>query len=160
MIPSKARSRYLAQVSVWCYWDGGAFTERCTVQNQATGHTTTSISLSPCHSQQVSIESHREGTNRVFPNQIINTNNNSVAACLNQCAKFGYPAAGLEYGAECCAYEWFKVSALASPDFFATQGAEMSAMRRRAREPLRTRTVPWLVQATPRTRAELATDCR
>nr|ABD61574.1 copper radical oxidase [Phanerodontia chrysosporium] len=38
---------------------------------------------------------------RTFPYQIINTNNNSVTACLNQCAKFGYPAAGLEFGDEC-----------------------------------------------------------
>ncbi|KAI6128107.1 copper radical oxidase-like protein [Pisolithus croceorrhizus] len=29
------------------------------------------------------------------------TNNNTVEACLNQCAAFGYPAAGLEYGEQC-----------------------------------------------------------
>ncbi|KAF7796994.1 hypothetical protein EIP86_008184 [Pleurotus ostreatoroseus] len=39
--------------------------------------------------------------NRVFPNQIINTDNNTVEACLNQCALFGYPAAGVEFGDEC-----------------------------------------------------------
>ncbi|KIP07197.1 hypothetical protein PHLGIDRAFT_513029 [Phlebiopsis gigantea 11061_1 CR5-6] len=38
---------------------------------------------------------------RVFPYQIINTDNNTVEACLNQCATFGYPAAGLEFGDEC-----------------------------------------------------------
>ena len=39
---------------------------------------------------------------RIFPNQIINTNNNTVEACLNQCAAFGYPAGGMEFGDECC----------------------------------------------------------
>ena len=39
---------------------------------------------------------------RVFPNQIINADNNTVEGCLNQCAKFGYPAAGMEFGRECC----------------------------------------------------------
>ncbi|KAA1470743.1 copper radical oxidase [Dentipellis sp. KUC8613] len=39
--------------------------------------------------------------NRVFPWQIFNTNNNSAEACLNQCAAFGYPAAGMEFGDEC-----------------------------------------------------------
>nr|ABD61575.1 copper radical oxidase [Phanerodontia chrysosporium] len=45
----------------------------------------------------------KEPTNgqHTFPYQIINSNNNSAEACLNQCAKFGYPAAGLEYGDEC-----------------------------------------------------------
>jgi hypothetical protein len=38
----------------------------------------------------------------VFP--YVNTwlTNNTVEACLNQCATFGFPAAGLEYGQECC----------------------------------------------------------
>lgn len=55
---------------------------------------------------------HREPGNggRVFPYQIINTNNNSAEACLNQCGAFGYPAAGMEYGDECC--EFFKLGAL------------------------------------------------
>ena len=39
---------------------------------------------------------------RVFPYEIDWTNNNTVAACLNQCAAFGYPVAGLEYGSQCC----------------------------------------------------------
>jgi len=38
----------------------------------------------------------------VFPNENEWTNNNTVDACLNQCAAFGYPAAGLEYGSQCC----------------------------------------------------------
>lgn len=38
---------------------------------------------------------------RVFPYQITWLNNNTVDACLNQCAKFGFPAAGLQYGQEC-----------------------------------------------------------
>ncbi|KZT03065.1 copper radical oxidase [Laetiporus sulphureus 93-53] len=41
------------------------------------------------------------GANRTFPYQIIWTDNNTVDACLNQCALFGYPAAGMEYGDEC-----------------------------------------------------------
>lgn len=49
-------------------------------------------------------ESHHRDLNpdRIFSNQIINTNNNTVEACLNQCAKFGYPAGGMEFGDECC----------------------------------------------------------
>lgn len=42
------------------------------------------------------------GANRTFPYQNIWTNNNTVEACLNQCALFGYPAAGMEYSDECC----------------------------------------------------------
>lgn len=38
---------------------------------------------------------------RVFPNEIDNENN-TVEGCLNQCAKFGYPAAGMEFGSQCC----------------------------------------------------------
>ncbi|KAH9927682.1 copper radical oxidase [Fomitopsis serialis] len=41
------------------------------------------------------------GANRTFPYQNIWTYNNTVDACLNQCAMFGYPAAGMEYGDEC-----------------------------------------------------------
>lgn len=39
---------------------------------------------------------------RVFPYELDWTTNNTVDACLNQCAAFGYPAAGLEYGEQCC----------------------------------------------------------
>ncbi|KAG8215859.1 copper radical oxidase [Butyriboletus roseoflavus] len=39
--------------------------------------------------------------NRVFPYENIWTTNNTVDACLTQCAAYGYPAAGLEYGNQC-----------------------------------------------------------
>ncbi|KAI0364868.1 galactose oxidase [Pilatotrama ljubarskyi] len=38
---------------------------------------------------------------RVFPYQLIYTTNNTIEGCLNQCAAFGYPAAGAEFGDEC-----------------------------------------------------------
>ncbi|KAJ7785161.1 galactose oxidase [Mycena maculata] len=38
---------------------------------------------------------------RVFPWEIDNTNNNSAPACLDQCAAFGYTAAGMEFGFQC-----------------------------------------------------------
>ncbi|KAF8577851.1 copper radical oxidase [Ramaria rubella] len=38
---------------------------------------------------------------RVFPYQLFFTTNNSAEVCLNQCAAFGYPAAGMEFGDEC-----------------------------------------------------------
>jgi hypothetical protein len=38
---------------------------------------------------------------KVFPNQIIWIGNNSALACMNQCAAFGYPASGVEFGQEC-----------------------------------------------------------
>ncbi|KAI0058608.1 copper radical oxidase [Artomyces pyxidatus] len=41
------------------------------------------------------------GAARVFPYQIINTNNNTAQDCLSQCSAFGYPAAGMEFGDEC-----------------------------------------------------------
>ncbi|KAN0078350.1 glyoxal oxidase [Tylopilus felleus] len=41
------------------------------------------------------------GTTRVLPYELDWTTNNTVDACLNQCAAFGYPAAGLEYGYQC-----------------------------------------------------------
>ncbi|KAF8452229.1 hypothetical protein L210DRAFT_3499268 [Boletus edulis BED1] len=37
----------------------------------------------------------------VFPYELDWTTNNTVDACLNQCATYGYPAAGLEYGEQC-----------------------------------------------------------
>jgi hypothetical protein len=40
-------------------------------------------------------------TRRTFPWQIMLEAENSVEKCLSQCAKFGYPAGGLEYGNEC-----------------------------------------------------------
>ena len=41
---------------------------------------------------------------RVFPNQLILKNNNSATNCLNACATYGYPAAGMEFGDECCTF--------------------------------------------------------
>ncbi|TFK51378.1 copper radical oxidase [Heliocybe sulcata] len=44
---------------------------------------------------------------RVFPYEIDWATNNTVEACLTQCATFGYPAAGLEYGEQCfCGDVW------------------------------------------------------
>lgn len=45
---------------------------------------------------------------RVFPYEMDWTTNNTVDACLNQCAAFGYPAAGLEYGDQCCAFSFLR----------------------------------------------------
>ncbi len=42
------------------------------------------------------------GTSRVFPYQIMFPQTNSVQSCLTQCSTFGYPAAGMENGNECC----------------------------------------------------------
>lgn len=42
------------------------------------------------------------GANRVFPYQNILQNNNSATNCLTLCSTFGYPAAGMEFGDECC----------------------------------------------------------
>jgi hypothetical protein len=39
---------------------------------------------------------------RTLPWQLILTNNNSASNCLLQCSEFGYNAAGMEYGDECC----------------------------------------------------------
>ncbi|KAF2638282.1 galactose oxidase, partial [Massarina eburnea CBS 473.64] len=38
---------------------------------------------------------------RVFPWQLVNKTGNSPDWCLGQCKKFGYQAAGMEYGEEC-----------------------------------------------------------
>jgi hypothetical protein len=43
------------------------------------------------------------GAVRVFPYQVIFPHNNSARNCLTQCSTFGYPAAGMEVGDECCA---------------------------------------------------------
>ena len=45
------------------------------------------------------------GANHVFPYQITFLQNNSAQNCLTQCSTFGYPAAGMENGTECCV--WF-----------------------------------------------------
>src|ERR1700744_4122270 len=40
--------------------------------------------------------------NHVFPYRIVLAENNTAKTCFSQCSAFGYPAAGLEYGQECC----------------------------------------------------------
>jgi hypothetical protein len=46
---------------------------------------------------------HREPNGgRVFQYQIIFPQTNSPQTCLSLCSQFGYPAAGMEYGDECC----------------------------------------------------------
>lgn len=48
---------------------------------------------------------HREpGAIRVFPYQVIFPYNNTAQNCLTQCSTFGYPAAGMENGDECCVF--------------------------------------------------------
>ena len=40
---------------------------------------------------------------RVFPlYELFLTTNNSAEACLSTCSAFGYPAAGMEFGTQCC----------------------------------------------------------
>ncbi|KAH7906672.1 copper radical oxidase-like protein [Hygrophoropsis aurantiaca] len=41
------------------------------------------------------------GSPRMLPYELDWPTNNTVDACLNQCASYGYPAAGLEYGEQC-----------------------------------------------------------
>lgn len=41
------------------------------------------------------------GAVRVFPNKMVNTNDNTVQGCLKRCSDYGFPAGGLEYGEEC-----------------------------------------------------------
>ncbi|TFK22851.1 copper radical oxidase [Coprinopsis marcescibilis] len=38
---------------------------------------------------------------RIIPNQILWERNNSAVACMEQCAKFGFPVSATEYGYEC-----------------------------------------------------------
>ena len=42
------------------------------------------------------------GAVRVLPYQVIFPYNNTAQNCLTQCSTFGYPAAGMEFGDECC----------------------------------------------------------
>lgn len=65
------------------------------------------FSLSPVRrynflSEKTLISHCREpGAARVFPFSNVWPGTNTVEKCLNQCAAFGYPAAGLEFGEEC-----------------------------------------------------------
>jgi hypothetical protein len=58
--------------------------------------------LSPCNPQGCSLRFREPGAVRVFPYQVIFPHNNSAENCLTQCSTFGYPAAGMEAGDECC----------------------------------------------------------
>lgn len=58
--------------------------------------------LSPCDLEGCSLRFREPGAVRVFPNQVIFPHNNSALNCLAQCSTFGYPAAGMEAGDECC----------------------------------------------------------
>lgn len=42
------------------------------------------------------------GAVRIFPYKLEFANNNTATNCLKQCSDYGYPAAGMEYGQECC----------------------------------------------------------
>jgi hypothetical protein len=42
-----------------------------------------------------------QGDGRIFPWQLVNKTGNSPEWCLGECKKFGYMAAGMEYGEEC-----------------------------------------------------------
>ena len=44
------------------------------------------------------------GPSHVFPYRITLPQNNSAQNCLTQCSTFGYPAAGMENGNECCVW--------------------------------------------------------
>ncbi|SRR6266702_182572 len=41
-------------------------------------------------------------SSHVFPYRFILQKKNSAQNCLSRCSAFGYPAAGMEYGDECC----------------------------------------------------------
>ena len=56
--------------------------------------------------------------------QNIYPSNMSIDLCLNQCAAFGYPAAGAEFGDECC--ELFPVRRPGTAILIARQGVVTS----------------------------------
>lgn len=58
--------------------------------------------LSPCNLEGCSLILREPGAVRVFPYQVIFPHNNTASNCLTQCSTFGYPAAGMEVGDECC----------------------------------------------------------
>lgn len=41
---------------------------------------------------------------KIWKYQSILTKTNSAAECLSRCSSFGFMAAGMEYGTECCEY--------------------------------------------------------
>lgn len=54
------------------------------------------------HTEDISSEPPNGGRN--FPYQINFPNNLTATDCLELCAAFGYPAAGMEFGNQCCKY--------------------------------------------------------
>jgi hypothetical protein len=48
------------------------------------------------------VYSEPNATGRVFPYQVTFAQNNSAQNCLTRCSTYGYPAAGMENGDECC----------------------------------------------------------
>jgi hypothetical protein len=48
------------------------------------------------------VHSEPAGGGRVFPYQIIFPLNDTAQNCLSLCSTYGYPAAGMENGDECC----------------------------------------------------------
>ena len=58
--------------------------------------------LNSCNSERCSLRFREPGAVRVFSYQVIFPYNNSAQNCLTQCSTFGYPAAGMEDGDECC----------------------------------------------------------
>lgn len=37
-----------------------------------------------------------------FPNKVWSKQTNDATSCITRCAEYGFAAAGLEYGVECC----------------------------------------------------------
>ena len=71
------------------------------------------------------------GADRTFPYQIINSTSMTVESCLTQCSDFGYPAGGLEFGDECCTWDFFLGLLIYVNGyclFSFVKGAEMSRM--------------------------------
>ena len=98
---------------------------------------------------------------RVFPNQIINTDNNTVEACLNQCALFGYPAAVLEFGDECCEYSGIDRKERQTDDIDILKGVVISqTSRRTVQVSLMTVIATLRALVIPSTFVAVRTDCR
>ncbi|KAH8989423.1 copper radical oxidase [Lactarius akahatsu] len=66
--------------------------------------------------------------NHVFPYHIYLTDNNSAQNCLSHCSAFGYPAAGMEFGHECCMWPTVPWRSVSPP---LTEARTSSRVRRR-----------------------------
>ncbi|KAH7886764.1 copper radical oxidase-like protein [Phlebopus sp. FC_14] len=91
---------------------GGNATEACGGPNRISVYTSASnVTVLPVPTTQKTSLSGQwqyqgclaepSGGVRIFPYELDWTTNNTIDGCLNQCAAFGYPAAGLEYGEQC-----------------------------------------------------------